>query len=468
MLWDTGMWYHIYEEKEGKPDKMKLKIQIKNRDLTSGNITAGLWAFAVPFMLGNILQQFYNLVDTWVVGRYIGDHALAAVGSSYTLLTFLTSVVIGLSLGTGSFLSIAFGKKKQDTIRNGIFLSVCLIGMLTLLMIGIFYLFLDPIIFLLRVPVELTTDMRQYLAYVFVGFFATFLYNYFSNVLRGMGNSVVPLLFLAVAVVLNVVLDLYFVLGLHMGIRGAAIATVIAQYASGIGTLLYFWLACPQYRPRRADMHWNRQNFQSILSLSGFTCLQQSMMNFGILLVQGVVNSFGATVMAAFTVAVKIDTIAYMPVQDFGNAFSVFVAQNFGAKRPERIRAGAKQAVASVACFCVAVSAVVFAFAEPLMGIFVDSASRETIAIGVGYLRIEGACYIGIGLLFLLYGYYRAVERPGMSVVLTILSLGTRVVLAHVLSAIPAVGVVGIWVSIPIGWAVADVFGIWYTFSRKV
>jgi Na+-driven multidrug efflux pump len=145
----------------------------------------------------------------------------------------------------------------------------------------------------------------------------------------------------------------------------------------------------------------------------------------------------------------------------------VFVAQNFGAKRPERIRAGAKQAVASVACFCIAVSGAVFAFAKPLMGIFVDSASRETIAIGVGYLRIEGACYLGIGLLFLLYGYYRAVERPGMSVILTILSLGTRVVLAHVLSAIPAVGVVGIWVSIPIGWVVADVFGIWYTFSRK-
>ena len=265
---------------------MKSKLQMKNRDLTSGNITAGLWAFAVPFMLGNILQQFYNLVDTWVVGRYIGDHALAAVGASYTLLTFLTSVVIGLSLGTGSFLSIAFGKKRQDTIRNGIFLSACMIGLLTLVIMGLIYLFLDPIIFLLQVPKELVGDMRLYLVYVFAGFFATFLYNYFSNVLRGMGNSTAPLLFLAVAVVLNVVLDLYFVLGLHMGIRGAAVATVIAQYGSGIGTLLYFWFACPQYRLRREDMRWNRQNFQSILSLSGFTCLQQSMMNFGILLVQ--------------------------------------------------------------------------------------------------------------------------------------------------------------------------------------
>lgn len=435
---------------------------IKNRDLTSGSITAGLWAFAVPFMLGNLLQQFYHLVDTWVVGRYIGDHALAAVGSSYTLMTFLTSVVIGLSLGTGSFLSIAFGKKEPDTIRNGIFLSASVIGALTLGIMGAFYLFLDPVISLLRVPEGLAEDMRLYLAYVFLGFFATFLYNYLSNVLRGMGNSTVPLIFLGIAVLLNVFLDLYFVIALELGIKGAAVATVIAQYASGIGILLYVWFACPQYRIRREDMRWNRKNVRGILSLSGFTCLQQSMMNFGILLVQGVVNSFGAEVMAAFTVAVKIDTIAYMPVQDFGNAFSVFVAQNFGARRRERIRAGVRQAVLSVALFCAVVSTAVFAFAEPLMGIFVDETSRETIAIGVKYLRIEGACYIGIGILFLLYGYYRAVERPLMSVILTVLSLGTRVVLANALSSVPEVNVVGIWVSIPIGWAAADLFGIGY------
>lgn len=141
-----------------------------NRDLTSGSITAGLWAFAVPLMLGNVLQQLYNLADTWVVGKYIGDHALAAVGSSYSLLTFLTSIMIGLSLGTSSFISIAFGRKEQDTIRNGIFMSFFFIGFLTLLIMGAFYTFLNPILTFLQIPGELTGDMRIYLMYVFIGF----------------------------------------------------------------------------------------------------------------------------------------------------------------------------------------------------------------------------------------------------------------------------------------------------------
>lgn len=437
-------------------------MKAQNKNLTHGNITASLWTFAIPLMLGNVLQQLYNLADTWVVGKYIGDNALAAVGSSYTLLTFLTSVMIGLCLGTAAFVSMAYGKKETASIRSGIFMSFLLIAALTLLIMGAFYLFLTPILSFMRVPDELVSDMQTYLVYVFIGFFATFLYNYISNLLRAMGNSTAPLLFLAISVVLNVALDLYFIISLKMGIAGAAIATVIAQYSSGIGILIYFLRFCPAYRPRRKDMVWDKRSFKSILSLSGFTCLQQSMMNFGILLVQGIVNSFGSTVMAAFAVAVKIDTIAYMPVQDFGNAFSVFVAQNFGAGKKERIKAGVRQASGSVVLFCVLISLVVFLFAPAFMGIFVDRANWETIRIGANYLRIEGACYLGIGILFMLYGYYRAIDRPLLSVILTILSLGTRVLLASVLSSIPAIGVTGIWVSIPIGWAIADIFGIWY------
>lgn len=420
----------------------------KNRDLTSGSITGGLWAFAVPLMLGNVLQQFYNLADTWVVGKYIGDNALAAVGSSYTLMTFLTSVIIGLSLGTGSFISMAFGRKEQDSIRNGIFMSAGIIGILTLLITAAFYMLTDQIISLLNVPEELTGDMHTYLVYVFTGFFAVFLYNYISNILRGMGNSTLPLIFLGVSVALNVGLDLLFVIPLGMGIMGAALATAIAQYVSGVGVLVYFIAAYPEFR--------------SILSLSGFTCLQQSVMNLGILMVQTVVNSFGSVVMAAFSVAVKIDTIAYMPVQDFGNAFSVFTAQNYGAGKNERIRGGIRQSVISVVLFCIAVSAAVCLLAEPLMSAFVDSSSRETIEVGVQYLRTEGACYIGIGILFMLYGYYRAVNKPVMSVVLTVFSLGTRVLIANLLSAVPEIGVFGIWISIPIGWFLADAVGIGY------
>ena len=198
------------------------------------------------------------------------------------------------------------------------------------------------------------------------------------------------------------------------------------------------------------------------------TCVQQSVMNLGILMVQGLVNSFGTVVMAAFAAAVKIDAFAYMPVQDFGNAFSTFIAQNYGAKESARIRAGLKRAVCISMVFCVVLSVLVCAFAKPLMSVFVESGETEVIAEGVRYLRIEGAFYCGIGALFLLYGLYRALGKPGMSVVLTVISLGTRVALAYLLSAIPALGVSGIWWSVPIGWAFADLVGfVYYKFRKK-
>ena len=190
-------------------------------------------------------------------------------------------------------------------------------------------------------------------------------------------------------------------------------------------------------------------------------------MNLGILMVQGLVNSFGPTVMAAFAAAVKIDAFAYMPVQDFGNAFSTFIAQNYGAKEEGRIRAGLRGADAASLAFCLVVSALVWAFAAPLMGLFVEAGETATILEGVRYLRIEGAFYCGIGCLFLLYGLYRALGRPGMSVVLTVISLGTRVALAHLLSALPAVGVAGIWWSVPIGWLLADAAGLGYYLLRQ-
>ena len=175
----------------------------KNIDLTKGNISKGLWAFAIPLMLGNVMQQFYNLADTWVVGRFIGNTALAAVGSSYTLMTFLTSIIIGLSLGSSTFISMAFGNKDNRMIRNGIVISSEITCGLTIILIIISYTFLDKIIKVLNVPDNTFADMRTYLFYVFIGFFATYIYNYCSNLLRAVGNSVTPLIFLGVSVVLN-------------------------------------------------------------------------------------------------------------------------------------------------------------------------------------------------------------------------------------------------------------------------
>lgn len=201
---------------------------------------------------------------------------------------------------------------------------------------------------------------------------------------------------------------------------------------------------------------------KELTHFSFLTCVQQSVMNFGILMVQGLVNSFGPQVMAAFAAAVKIDSFAYMPVQDFGNAFSTYTAQNYGAGKRERIQRGIRSALMLVFLFCLLVSGLVCAFAPGLMGLFLQPGQEEVVRIGVEYLRIEGACYLGIGILFLLYGYYRAVAKPGMSIVLTVVSLGSRVALAYLLAPLPQVGVLGIWWAVPIGWLLADGAGIWY------
>lgn len=436
-------------------------------DMTQGPIMKSILLFAGPMMLGNLLQQCYNVADTLIVGKFLGADALAAVGSSFTLMTFLTSILLGLCMGSGAFFSIRFGEKDEKGLKEGICSSFLLIITLTIILNVVAFLILDKIQVFLKVPQKIWGDMRSYLTVIFCGIFATFLYNYFASLLRSAGNSVVPLVFLGVSAILNIALDLWFVIGLGRGVAGAAEATVIAQYVSGTGMAVYSIKCVPYLKMKKEDLRVRWHCMREITGFSVLTCVQQSVMNLGILLVQGVVNSFGPEIMAAFAAAVKIDAFAYMPVQDFGNAFSTFIAQNYGAEKKERIRVGLKGALCVSTIFCVIISSIVWISAHPLMLLFVDAEETAILAEGVRYLRIEGVFYCGIGCLFLLYGLYRALGRPGMSVVLTVFSLGTRVVLAHLLSAIPTVGVVGIWWSVPIGWFLADAVGIIYYIARK-
>ena len=435
------------------------------RDLTHGSITKGLLLFALPMIAGNLLQQLYNIADTLIVGQALGRNALAAVGSAYTLMVFLTSIFLGLSMGAGALFSICLGRGDKKALRAAVAHAFALIGAVTLVLNLSVYLLADPILRFLQIPHELYSSMRDYLLIIFGGLAATFLYNFFACLLRAVGNSVVPLWFLGISALLNIGLDLLFVPVLHFGVAGAAAATVIAQYVSGGGLTLYTILRCRELLPRREDLHFNGRILRELADLSLLTCAQQSAMNFGILLVQRLVDSFGPVIMAAFAAAVKIDSFAYLPVQDFGNAFSTFAAQNYGAGQTERLRQGFRTATAVSAAFSCAISAMVVLFARPLMRSFVRAGETEVLAAGVRYLRIEGAFYAGIGCLFLLYGFYRAVQRPGMSVVLTVISLGTRVALAYALAG--PVGEAGIWAAIPIGWFLADFVGYGYYFLRR-
>ncbi len=438
-----------------------------NRDLTKGPVVQSMLLFAIPMILGDLLQQCYNIADTLIVGQFLGRNALAAVGSSFTLMTFLTSIILGLCMGSGALFSMRFGQRDEQALGEELCASFFFIAFVTVVLNVLAFVFLDSLRTFLRVPAQVWGDMRAYLLVIFLGIPAVFLYNYFASFLRSIGNSVIPLVFLAVSALLNIVLDLWFVIGFGRGVSGAAEATVLAQYLSGVGIALYTLLRFPQVRSIWDARRLRRERIRGIISFSTLTCVQQSVMNLGILMVQGLVNSFGPVVMAAFAAAVKIDAFAYMPVQDFGNAFSTFIAQNYGAKAHSRIRSGLKSAVGISMVFCVIISALVWVFAQPLMTLFVDAGETDVILEGVTYLRIEGAFYCGIGCLFLLYGLYRALGKPGMSVVLTVISLGTRVLLAYLLSGIPALGVKGIWWSVPIGWGLADLVGLLYYMGKK-
>ena len=385
-------------------------------NLTEGGITVTMLRFALPLMLGNLLQQCYNIADTLIVGRVLGPDALAAVGSSYALIVFVTSVFIGLCMGCSALFSIHYGARDLKALRRSVYSSMLIIGGTTLTLNAAALIFLNPIIRLMQTPAEVERLTYDYLFVTFCGMVPVCVYNFYAFLLR---------------------------------------------------LCLYTRRRYPELNLTRADCKTEMESLRRVSSWSFLTCLQQSVMNFGILMVQGLVNSFGTSVMAAFAAAVKIDSFAYMPVQDFGNAFSTFIAQNFGAGRAGRIRRGIRSAVIVTTLFSLAVSALVFWLSPWLMSLFVSEDESGIIAIGVEYLRIEGSFYVGIGWLFLLYGLYRAVALPSMSVVLTVVSLGTRVALAYALAAIPSVGYTGIWWSVPIGWALADITGLWYYRRRR-
>ena len=435
------------------------------KDLTSGPITKSLLLFALPMIAGNLLQQFYNIADTMIVGRFLGKNALAAVGSSFTLMTFLTSIILGLAMGSGVLFSMKFGEKDEEALRRESSSSFFIVLITSIILTIAAYALLDFLKDLMNIPDEVWPEMRDYLIVIFSGIIGIFFYNWFSSFLRALGNSTIPLLFLAISTILNIGLDLYFVLALKRGVRGAAEATVISEYISGMGVAIYTLIVSKE--SRFSINYVDKKTICEVTNFSFLTCLQQSVMNLGILMVQGRVNSFGPVVMAAFSTGVKIDAFAYMPLQDYGNAFSTFTAQNYGAEKKDRIQKGMSVASIPSLIFSLIIPLLVFILSPSLMTIFVGVEELEIISVGTGYLRVEGAFYALIGFLFLFYGLYRGVGKPGMSFILTIISLGSRVLLSYTISGIPYIGVYGIWWSVPIGWLLADIVGALYYIKNR-
>lgn len=432
-----------------------------NYDLTLGNETKVILKLTLPMIIGNLFQQLYNVADTVIVGRFIGPNALAAVGSSFSFMVLLNSIILGLCMGSSTIFSILYGAKEIDRLKNSFFISSCLIGLLTLIINFLALFFIDEILFLLNIPEEVLTDTKTYLQIIFYGIIFTSAYNYFAAIMRSMGNTITPLIFLIVSAIVNIILDIVFIVPFKMGVAGAAYATIIAQGVSAIGLAFYCIRKNPLIRLKRKHLQIDMNIVKMIGNHSILSSIQQSIMNLGILMIQGLVNSFGVSVMAAFAAVVKIESFAYLPEQEFGNAFSIFVAQNHGAKEQGRIRKGIRSAIKMITIYGIAVSTLIMLLAKPLMHIFINANETEILQIGIQYLFVVGSFYTLIGYLFMFYGLFRGMGKPQMSIILTIVSLGTRVILAYTLSSVPSIGLLGIWWSIPIGWALADIIGFY-------
>ena len=415
---------------------------------------------ALPMTVAQLINILYNIVDRMYLGRLPGHLSLTGLGLCLPIISILMGFANLCGMGGAPLCSIHRGKGENEEaeriLGNSFTLLLLFGGGLTVFCLA----FRRPILYLFGASDLTFPYANDYLTIYLLGTLFVMIGLGMNPFINAQGFSRMGMMTVALGAAVNIVLDPIFIFALDMGVRGAALATVLAQGVSAAGIALYGWRRVPLLRLERRHCKVSRGELGRIMNYSLLTCVQQSVMNFGILMVQGLVNSFGVNVMAAFAAAVKIDAFAYLPVQDLGNAFSTFVAQNTGAQKAERIRKGIRSALWVSVGFCLVSSLLVCLFAAPLMGLFVEPGETEIIAVGVEYLRIEGMCYCGIGILFLLYGLFRGLGRPGVSVVLTVVSLGTRVALAYLLAPIPAVGLKGIWWAVPIGWVLADLAGL--------
>lgn len=424
------------------------------RDMTQGSPAKLIWAFSIPMFIGNMFQQFYNMVDAIVVGRFIGPHALAAVGTSFPVIFLLVSLVLGLSMGSGIVISQYFGAKDHAKTRRAISTAITfqVISAIVMSIVGV--VASRPLLVLLGTPEIILPDAAAYMQIFFGGVVFMFAYNAIAGVLRALGDSKTPLYFLMVSTVVNVVLNVYFVVSLGWGVPGVAWATVISQGLSSVLCLIYIYYKVPYLKFTRHEWSFDKNIFATMVKIGIPSSLQQGIASVGMLVVQSLVNGFGPTTMAAFAAAGRMDSFAMMPVMNFSMAISTYTGQNIGAGRFDRIGAGLKATLAMVVVSTIVVTILVFTVGAQLITIFVSAAETDVIRMGVDYMRTVSVFYVVFGALMVVNGVLRGAGDAFIPLFTSLTSLVVRVVAAYWLTS-TVLGYRGIWWSIPIGWSVA-------------
>ncbi len=418
-------------------------------DMTKGKPSHIILKFFIPLFIGDILQQFYSIIDAIIIGKFVGTDAFAAVGSSSAVTVFITSILLGLAMGASAIFSQLYGGKQYDTLKKTISTALIFLFCVSLLITIITSVFLNEIITLYQMPIETARYAIDYLKYVFIGFIFVGIYNAFSFLLRAFGDSKAPLYFLVASCISNLFLDILFIVIFHMGTSGAAIATLITQAFAAIGCGIYTLKRMQFLNFTRKDLVFSITAFKKVATFSLLTALQQSISSFGMMLIQGLVNTFGATVMAAFAACSRIDSVANAPLQDLGNSFSTYTAQNQGAGETLRIREGFRATSRIIITLSALISFIAFVFAPHLITLFIQKEATDVIAVGVGYLRIVSLFYVLLGFIVMFYGFFRGLGEIKISILMTVVSQGLRVLLAY--SFASTLGFSGICCAIVVG-----------------
>ena len=421
------------------------------KDLSTGNPGRLILKFAIPMLLGNVFQQLYNVVDSIVVGKFIGKEALAAVGTSSPVIFLLVSFLIGITMGFTIVVSQYFGAKDMEKVKKAINTLYVFVFFTSLVMSVVGILLSEYIFRLINLAPEIIPQAKLFLNIFFAGLVFLFGYNATSAILRGLGDSKTPLYFLIGSVVVNIGLDLIFVPVFHWGVAGVAYATVISEALAFIVQIIYLNKYHKVVRFSFNDLKFDPAIFRKSIRIGVPTGLQQTFVAAGMIALYWVVNRFGVDANAAYSVAGRIDNFAAMPAMSFAVALSTFVGQNIGANKPERVKAGLRATFLMTNAFTVTISAFILIFPRGLMHMFTND--PVVIELGRGYLVVIGIFYFLFSTMFVLLGVLRGAGDTLIPMFISLFSLWlVRIPLAYFLSNIPSIGVHGVWWSIPIGW----------------
>ncbi|MDA3779138.1 MAG: MATE family efflux transporter [Bacteroidales bacterium] len=419
------------------------------KDLTIGKESKLILKFALPMLLGNVFQQFYNIVDSIIVGKFIGKEALAAVGASFPIIFLFISLIIGIASGSTIVISQYFGAKKIKEVKQTIetLYIFLFFASITMGIIGI--IFSEDIFRLLQLPEEIIPKATSYFNIFIGGVIVSFGFNGTSAILRGLGDSKTPLYFLILSTLLNIGLDLLFVLVFKFGISGVATATIIAQGVTFVLAIFYLNKNHQIVHLNIFKLKFNKYIFLKSIKIGLPTGIQQSFVAIGMMALFSIVNTFGTNVIAAYSVGTRINSLASMPAMNFAAALSTFVGQNIGAKKHERVRAGYISTMIMASVVSLTVSIIILLFGNFIMTLFTSDA--DVIAIGRRFLIIVGAFYIIFSSMFVTTGLLRGAGATIIPMFFTLFALwGVRIPVAYFLSG--KIGIEGIWWSIPAGW----------------